>query len=288
MHGLHGERTLIRIYVGSADRAHGRPLIASIVELLRTRGYAGATVLRSIMAFGARRIVHSELNEITSLELPSVIECVETADRIATVLPALDEMIGSGLITLERAEVVIYRAPRSAQQVGGAATDQLPSTARPAASRREVADDLDGNSSADREVPMHGLKGERTLMRIHVGESDRHGGAPLYEAIVLLLRKRGYAGATVFRGIMGFGANAQLHVSKLFRLSSDLPIIIECVETEERIRQILPELDGMIEGGLITLERARVILYRPDAAGDDAKGAWSTDITGSWQTGSGA
>ena len=132
---------------------------------------------------------------------------------------------------------------------------------------------------------MHGFKGERTLMRIHVGESDRHEGAPLYEAIVLLLRKRGYAGATVFRGIMGFGANAQLHVSKLFRLSSDLPIIIECVETEERIRQILPELDGMIEGGLITLERARVILYRPDAPGDDENGAWSTDITGSWQTG---
>lgn len=132
---------------------------------------------------------------------------------------------------------------------------------------------------------MHGLKGERTLMRIHVGESDRHEGAPLYEAIVLLLRKRGYAGATVFRGIMGFGANAQLHVSKLFRLSSDLPIVIECIETEERIRQILPELDGMIEGGLITLERARVILYRPDAPGDDAKGAWSTDITGNWQTG---
>lgn len=284
MHGLHGERTLVRIYVGSADRVHGRPLVASIVELLRTRGYAGATVLRSFMAFGARRIVHSELNEITSLELPSVIECVETADRIAAVLPELDEMIASGLITLERAEVVIYRAPVRPQHEGRVATDLPPSTAHPASSGRKAPHDP-GTSPSAREVPMHGFKGERTLMRIHVGESDRHGGAPLYEAIVLLLRKRGYAGATVFRGIMGFGANAQLHVSKLFRLSSDLPIVIECVETEERIRQILPELDTMIEGGLITLERARVILYRPGTSSDDGGGAWSADITGRWKVG---
>jgi PII-like signaling protein len=237
------------------------------------------------MAFGARRVVHSELNEITSLDLPAVIECVETADRIAAVLPALDEMIGSGLITLERAEVVIYRPSRGAQH-GGDAPGDWPPPGGPSSDTH--GDERRSTVTAEREVPMHGLKGERTLMRIHVGESDRHEGAPLYESIVQLLRKHGYAGATVFRGVMGFGANAQLHVSKLFRLSSDLPIVIECVETEERIRQILPELDGMIEGGLITLERARVILYRPDAPGDDAKGAWSTDITGSWQAGPGA
>ena len=111
---------------------------------------------------------------------------------------------------------------------------------------------------------MQGLTGERTLMRIHLGERDKYQGRPLYEAIVHLLRTRGFAGATVFRGIMGFGASAGLHTEKVLRLSLDLPIVVECVDTEERIQEILPELDPMIGGGLITLERARVIVYRPE------------------------
>lgn len=114
---------------------------------------------------------------------------------------------------------------------------------------------------------MHGLTGERTLMRIHIGERDKHHGRPLYEAIVQLLRERHFAGATVLRGIAGFGANARLHTEKVLRLSLDLPIIVECVDTEEKIASILPELDEMIGGGLITLERAKVIVYRPHDAG---------------------
>lgn len=110
----------------------------------------------------------------------------------------------------------------------------------------------------------HGLKGERTLMRIHVGERDKHEGKSLHQAIVELLRQRHYAGATVFRGIMGFGATAKLRTDRFEVLSLDLPIVIECVETEEKIQAILPELDAMIGGGLITLERARVIMYRPE------------------------
>ena len=111
---------------------------------------------------------------------------------------------------------------------------------------------------------MHGFEGERTLMRIHIGERDKHNGRPLYEAIVLLLRQRHFAGATVIRGIMGFGATARLHVEKNLQLSLDLPLVVECVDTEEKIQGILPELDAMIGGGLITLERARVIMYRPE------------------------
>ena len=113
---------------------------------------------------------------------------------------------------------------------------------------------------------MHGLVGERVLMRIHVGERDKWEGKPLYEAIVSLLRERHYAGATVFRAIMGFGPTARLHSDKVLRLSLDLPLVIECVDTEEKIEAILPELDGMIGGGLITLEKARVIDYRAGEA----------------------
>jgi PII-like signaling protein len=110
---------------------------------------------------------------------------------------------------------------------------------------------------------MHGLNGERTLMRIHLGERDRHQGRPLYEAIVMLLRERHYAGATVYRAIMGFGASAHVRTDRIEVLSLDLPVIVEVVETEERIQAILPELDQMIGGGLITLEKVRVIMYRP-------------------------
>jgi len=109
---------------------------------------------------------------------------------------------------------------------------------------------------------MHGLVGERVLMRIHIGERDKWRGRPLYEAIVTLLRERQYAGATVFRGIMGFGPTARLHTNKVLRLSVDLPLVIECVDTEEKINAILPELDEMLDGGLITLEKAKVIAYR--------------------------
>lgn len=109
---------------------------------------------------------------------------------------------------------------------------------------------------------MHGLEGERVLMRIFLGESDRFRGKPLFQAIVELLRERGYAGATVLRGIMGFGASAKLHTDRFLELSVDLPIVIECIETEERVQAVLPDIDAMMGGGLITLERAKVILYR--------------------------
>jgi len=109
----------------------------------------------------------------------------------------------------------------------------------------------------------HGFKGERTLMRIFIGESDKYHGKPLYEALLEKFRQKGLAGATVLRGVAGYGASSVVHTEKVLRLSLDLPLIIEVVETEEAIQAILPELDAMIGGGLVTLERARVILYRP-------------------------
>lgn len=121
----------------------------------------------------------------------------------------------------------------------------------------------------------HRFEGERTLMRIFIGESDRcldgpYQGKSLYEGLLSLLRERGFAGATVLRGIAGFGASAKVHTDRILRLSLDLPIVVEVVDTEDRIRGILPELDPMIGGGLVTLERAQVILYRPgeDEGGD--------------------
>ncbi|MFP4624183.1 MAG: DUF190 domain-containing protein [Gemmatimonadota bacterium] len=114
----------------------------------------------------------------------------------------------------------------------------------------------------------HRFAGERTLMRIFLAETDRceagpHEGRPLYEAVLLTLRERGFAGATVLRGVAGFGASARIHTDRVLRLSHDLPVVVEIVEREEAIQEAIPVLDEMIGSGLITLERARVILYRP-------------------------
>ena len=106
------------------------------------------------------------------------------------------------------------------------------------------------------------FEGERTLMRIHIGESDKWHTKPLHEAIVHLLRKEGFSGVTVLRGVGGYGGSSVYHTDKLLRLSQDLPIVLEVIESQERIDQILPRLDEMVEGGLITLEKVRVILYR--------------------------
>ena len=106
------------------------------------------------------------------------------------------------------------------------------------------------------------LPSEAYLLRIFIGESDKTGGKPLYQAIVEAARKREMAGATVLRGFLGFGANSRIHTSKVLRLSEDLPVVVEIVDSKKKIEAFLPELDLMIGEGLVTLEKVRVIAYR--------------------------
>ena len=100
-----------------------------------------------------------------------------------------------------------------------------------------------------------------TLLRIFIGEDDRHDGKPLYEAIVMKAREMHLAGATVLRGPMGFGASSRLHTTKILRLSEDLPLVIEIVDSEDKINEFLPVLDGMMQSGLVTLEKVQVLQY---------------------------
>lgn len=106
------------------------------------------------------------------------------------------------------------------------------------------------------------LPEQAVMMRIFIGESDRYKGKPLYEQIVLKARELDLAGATVTRGLLGFGADSRIHASKILDLSEDLPIIVEIVDTEENINRIMPFIDETIEEGLVTLEKMRVIKYR--------------------------
>jgi hypothetical protein len=106
------------------------------------------------------------------------------------------------------------------------------------------------------------IEGEGQLLRIFVGESDRRHGRPLYEAIVRKAREKGLAGATAWRGLSGFGANSRVHTSHILALSEDLPVVIEIVDRSERIDAFLPELDTMVEEGMMTLEKVHIIAYR--------------------------
>jgi uncharacterized protein len=106
------------------------------------------------------------------------------------------------------------------------------------------------------------LPQEAELLRVFIGESDKWHGRPLYEVIVEEARKRNMAGATVLKGVLGFGADSRIHSAKILRLSEDLPLVIELVDKPERIAEFLPQLDTMIDEGLVTLEKVRVIAYR--------------------------
>jgi PII-like signaling protein len=106
------------------------------------------------------------------------------------------------------------------------------------------------------------IEGEGKLLRIFVGESDRWHGKPLYQAIVERVREEGLAGATVIRGIEGFGADSRLHTARILRLSEDLPVLIEIVDSAEQIERVLPVLDEMVGEGMVTVERVEVIAYR--------------------------
>lgn len=103
---------------------------------------------------------------------------------------------------------------------------------------------------------------EGQLLRIFIGESDRWQGKPLYEAIILKAREMGIAGATTLRGMMGYGAASRIHTAKILRLSEDLPIVVEIVDSKEKITALLPTIEEMVQEGLVTLENVRVLQYR--------------------------
>lgn len=114
---------------------------------------------------------------------------------------------------------------------------------------------------------MSKLIGEQVLMRIFIGESDRYQHRPLYQALVELFRQEGFAGATVLRGVCGFGAHSVYHTQKLLDLSADLPLVVEAVDSREKIDAVMPRIDEMMDGGMITLEKATVIRYAPKERG---------------------
>jgi PII-like signaling protein len=218
------------IYVNVKQHRHGVPLYETIVRFLQKHGVAGATVTKAIAGYGASGLMHAAHAFSLTEDVPMRIEAVESEEKINAVLPFLYEMIDKGLIEVQDTEVVRYTTHET--QAEEAST-----------------------------VKHEKLEGQAKMVRIYIGEDDRWEGEPLHEAIVKKLRMMDVAGATVYRGVLGFGAQQRMHRSGFLGLSRDLPLMITVVDTEEKMKSILPVLDEMVDEGLIALSDVEIIKY---------------------------
>jgi PII-like signaling protein len=222
----------VGIYIAEDQQYHGSAAYAAILDFLFFRGVAGATVTRGIAGFGADHHLHTDRVVDLATRLPVKIEFIETAEKVETLLPKLQDMAGTGLIEMQDTTIVKPAEKKQKQ---------------PAA-----------------EAPALKREGKAKMMRIYVGENDKWNGKPLYEAIVNGLRSNDIAGVTVYRGILGYGANRRIHKDAALSLSHDRPILLSVVDTEEKLKAFMPVLEQMVQQGLVVLSDADVIKYTHD------------------------
>ena len=246
---LLGERVLLRIYLRTADRAPYTPTNERIVKAARAKGLLGATVIKGILGFGSHGTSRAKLLAMTE-HVPVIVEIVDSAERIQAFLAdGLPQVIRGGLVTLERASVMMYRHRDGGEQ----RAISIASPQKPLVTAAQVKAGVNMTINED-----------GVLLRVFIGESDRHAGRPLYEAIVQKARELGLAGATVLRGVEGFGANSVVHKAALLEMSTDLPIVIEIVDRREKIELLLPHVQTMVSEGMITMEYVAIVAYRHD------------------------
>jgi PII-like signaling protein len=246
---LEAEQVLCRLHLSNLARHGTEPLYEWIVEAARHEDLQGATVLKGFMGLQPDgTIVHEQAWSIVQ-EVPVIVEVVDGPRHVEKLLARVEPAMKGGSITLERAHVVLYR---------GTESELKP---------RDVAPRYDVVGTQDRstvlEVKTMTIPEAGVLLRVFIGESDREKGRdrPLYEAIVHRAREAHLGGATVLRGPMGFGRHSRMHAAKLLDLSTDLPIVIEIVDSEEKINAFLPVVDELVTEGLVTLEAVRVLKY---------------------------
>jgi PII-like signaling protein len=223
-----GPAKKVAIYVAEDQHYHGSAAYAAILDFLFFRGVSGATVTRGIAGFGSDHQMHTTRLVDLATRLPIKVEFIETAQKVEELLPKLQTMVGTGLIEMHDTTIV-----------------------KPAETKHAA---LHG-------VPALKSEGKAKLMRIYVGENDKWNGKPLYEAIVGGLRAHDIAGVTVYRGILGYGANRRIHKDAALNLSHDRPILLSIVDTEEKLNAFMPILDEMVQQGLVVLSDVDVIKY---------------------------
>jgi PII-like signaling protein len=244
---IEAEQVLCRFQLSNLVRHGTQPLYKWIVETAHREGLQGATVLKGFYGLRPDGSVLSEHAWTLSQEVPVIVEVVDEAARIESLLAKVEPSFHDGVITLERAHVLLYRAGPATSATASAGRNVLGTTAESRATGVRTM-----------KVPENGV-----LLRIFIGESDREPGGdrPLFEAIVRRAREARLAGATVLRGPMGFGRHSRMHTSKLLELSTDLPIVIEIVDAEDKVDAFLPTVDELVTEGLVTLEAVRIARY---------------------------
>lgn len=238
-----GPAKKVIIYVGEDHKYHGQSVYAAILEFLFYRGVSGASVVRGIAGFGADHHLHTMRIERLAENMPVKIEFVETAEKVEEILPKLQQMVGSGLIEVQDTTVV-----------------------KPSETTKK------GEAKAAR--PSLKSEGKAKLMRIFVGENDKWNDKPLYKALIESMRANDIAGATVYQGILGYGANRRIHKDSALHLSHDRPMMLSVVDTEEKLRAYLPVLDQMVQQGLVVFSDVDVVKYTHNShAGERRKEA---------------
>ena len=249
---------VLRVYSRITEKSAGVPVYRAIIEAARHRHLAGASVFPVVVGYGSHRKLHDLENEYASFDMPIVVEVVDSIPRLGELAADLDAIVGEGLLVLNQARVWRCGQIRADDQSGrSAATERPVRTSRLTAPEGTIAMKIEG--AAQR-------------LTVYIGSADTWGGHNLCVAIVDQCRKLGLAGATVTRGIMGFGKHSVVHKAHLLGLSDDLPEKIEIVDKPEEIERLLPVLDPMIGGGLIIVEDVHVVRYLHEQPGVE-KGA---------------
>src|SRR5437773_7690918 len=221
-----GPAKKVTIYVNEDTQYHLQPLYEAILTYLMHKGVAGATATRAMAGFGAHHVMHTTKIEVLTEHLPIRIEFIESAQKVDDLMPTLYDMVTDGVIEVQDTQVVKV------------ANKERPSPPK---------------------GPHTEMRGTARLMRIYMGESDKWQGETLYEAIVKRLRLMDIAGATVYRGILGYGVKGHTHKSGHLPFSHDLPVMISVVDSEAKLSQALNEIESMMQDGIIVLSNVDVI-----------------------------
>jgi PII-like signaling protein len=224
------------VTVNEADRWHGRSVYNALLQLFQRKGLAGATVSRAIAGFTGRGAIQTVNLVDLSAAMPVRIEVVDAAEAIDRVLPDVYDIVERGLVEIQETEVIKLATGKS---------DRSPEKGQDALMR---------------------LIGKAKMLNIHIGADDKWEGEPLHEAIVKRARQLDIAGATVYRGVLGYGAHRRLHKHKAFALSQDEPIMVAVIDTQEHVDKLLAAIDSMISVGcMIAVSDVTVVRYEQPA-----------------------
>ena len=238
-----GPAKKVTIFINEETQHHMLALHDSIMNFLMHKGVSGATATRAYSGFGSHQELHTPKIEVLAQHLPIRIEFIDTPQKVEEVLPTLYEMVSDGLIEVTDTNVIKHarKSPK-----------------------------------AEPKLPHQRREGHAKLLRVFIGEADKWHGEPLYDAIVKKLRMLDIAGATVYRGILGYGAKGHEHKKSFLHVSRDLPIMVSAIDSPEKIRAAAEVVEGMLEDGLLVIsdvDMVRLVSSQSSQEAADAEGS---------------